>query len=253
MSTNYGHDHHPWCPHATGVFDISNPCIRAAWSSIIPAAVVALFVLGALLRPVLPTAFIPELIRQPFRPFVTIEEAEALEGGDVDDEDETHFKGTTGTTSSLWRTVLFVVVGLLQSLCWLGLASYHFYTDAPKHQAAGGLFSILVATTWFYTTVRPIVRPQPTAMYDVLVVYVALLLGGLLNIGGALVHSHWERQTWVASGVNVLAILVVLAGLLSMPLNIPTGKVHKEDIVCLVPCTFFNVLIHLPGQDSVSG
>ncbi|KAF6756229.1 multidrug resistance-associated ABC transporter [Ephemerocybe angulata] len=230
MSTNLGH-HHTWCPHATSVVDISDSCIRDAWSSLTPAAIVALFLLVSLLRRTVKKPIIPESISKLWRPFLPIEEAEALEGDEGEDETDEDLKKATSTGQrSVWRTVLFAVTGLFQTLVWLGLASYHFYTDAPKTRALGGLFALLTAGTWFYTGLRPVIRPSATAMSDLLVVYIALLCGGVLKLGGEMIHSHWEPLEWVAAWLNIGSLLVVLSALFSMPLNIPSSRINKDDI-----------------------
>ncbi|KAJ2929604.1 hypothetical protein H1R20_g7490, partial [Candolleomyces eurysporus] len=222
MSMNSGH--HSWCPHATSAIDFSDSCIRDAWSSLTPAAIVSLFILVSLLRRILANhQVVPESVKRPFRPFLTVEEAEALEG------DEEDFKPSTETKPT-WRTVLFTVVGLLQTLVWLGLASFHFYTDSPKKYILGGLFPLLVACSWLYTSLRPVVRPSLTPQYDVLAVYVALLCGCVLKLGGALYHSRWVPLDWIAAWLNALGLVVVLSAILSMPLNVPSRRVDKEEI-----------------------
>lgn len=228
MSINSGH-RHSWCPHATSILDFSDACIRDAWASLTPAALVSLFILVSLLRRIFANhQVVPENVKRIFRPFLTVEEAEALEGGEED------FKPSTGTKPT-WRTVLFSVVGLLQTLVWLGHASFHLYTDSPKKRILGGLFPFLVACSWLYTSLRPIVRPSLTPQYDVLAVYVALLCGGSLKLAGALYHSHWVPLDWIAVWLNAFGLVVVLSVILSMPLNIPGRRVDKEEIVSFTP------------------
>ncbi|KAJ3509036.1 hypothetical protein NMY22_g16428 [Coprinellus aureogranulatus] len=219
----FGH-RHGWCPHAHSALDISDSCIRDAWSSIIPAVIVSTFILLSLFNHTVKKDVLPKSFKRLFQPFLTIEEAEALENGGGGSPTRTK----AVVLPPLWRTLLFSGTGVLQTLIWLGLASYHFYTDPAKHRLAGGLFPLLTACAWLYTALRPVIKPSVTPMYDLLVVYVALFCGGCLKLGGALMHSHWAMVDWVAAWLNLGMVLVVLAGLASMPMNVPSEEVAGE-------------------------
>lgn len=219
----FGH-RHGWCPHAHSALDVSDSCVRDAWSSVVPASIVFALILLSLFNRTVKTAILPESIKRLFRPFLTIEEAEALDGGGEISA------SSKAAIPSLWRTVLFAGSGILQTLIWLGLASYHFYTDPAKHRIAGGIFPLLTAFAWLYTGLRPIIKPSVTPMYDLLVVYSTLLCGGCLKLGGALVHSHWATVDWIAAWLNLGMVLLVLTGLAGMPLNVPSEKIEGEIV-----------------------
>jgi len=208
--------HLAWCPHSTNPLDFTDSCIRDAWSSIGPAAIVALFLLGALVP-------LPEFIRRPFRQFLSIEEAEALEG-------DFNVRDSPAPAKSFWRTALFTSVGVLQSLVWLALASFHFYTDSQRDYVRRGLFFLLISFTWLYTALLPAFKSSARPPYKLLVVYTALLLGGLMKAAGALYHSHLSQWDWIAIWLNIGSVLVVMIGLMSMPMNVPSEKV-KDAIV----------------------
>jgi hypothetical protein len=228
-------DHrHAWCPHAQGVLDVSDPCIRDAWSSAVPAVIVSGLVLYSLFNRAVKSSLLPEGFQRLFRPFLTIEEAEILEG---DGGEHPGAKETAGSTPTLWRTILFAATGVLQTLIWLGLASYRFYTDSTKHPVVGGLFPLLTAYSWSYTALRPVIKPGVTPLYDLLAVYTALFCGGCLKLGGALMHSHnWEMLDWVAVGLNLAMASVVLVGLFGMPMNVPSESIEGEIVSVHVCC-----------------
>ncbi|TFK26992.1 hypothetical protein FA15DRAFT_614912 [Coprinopsis marcescibilis] len=256
------HHHHSWCPHADSPVDWSDSCIRDAWSAAVPALVVVLLLVWSSARAVGLTAWtgtlIPEGIKELFRPFITVQEAEALGGRDETDSDDkasTTPATTTPTTTHapLWTTVIFAVVGVFQTLVWLGIASYHFYSDSETTYFLNGLFPLLIAFAWFYTALRPTLWPSRTVLYDLFTVYVALLCAGILRVGGALwekgtigsggnaerthlewafaVSKHdWQRADWAGASLNVFAVLFVLGVLLSMPLNLPTEHIEASKI-----------------------
>ena len=68
---------------AAGFLDFQNPCIRATWAALLPAALVFVLCLSAVPLPhVAPLARkLTSLLKAPFQPFLTLEEAEALQLG----------------------------------------------------------------------------------------------------------------------------------------------------------------------------
>lgn len=226
MSLLAGH-RQAWCPAATHSFDFTDACILEAWSLLTPAATVALFTLVASSR-FIPVPIVPEEFKQLFRQYLTIEEAEALEGEDGCGVDEREEMGEC--SGAVWRTVVFSSVGLAQTLVWLGISSYDFYSDGR------GFFALANSATWFYTTLRPILKSGRKPPYDLLLVYALLLCGASVLLGGALLASESSRM---AAFANLVSILLVLSILLSMPMNVPRAKIRDALVRCSAVCQTF--------------
>ncbi|KAH6873975.1 multidrug resistance-associated ABC transporter [Coprinopsis sp. MPI-PUGE-AT-0042] len=226
--------HHslPWCPHASTPFDIADGCIRDAWSSIAPAAVVGLLCTYSAIRVLGITRRVPDSLKEPFKPFISVEEAEAI------DADENGPTTTHSTPQAVWRTLVFATLGLLQTLVWLALGAYNLYLGESPFNA--GLFSLLIAATWAYTVIRTVLHRGPAPPYDVLIAYVAILCGAILKVGGELWQEQhdWSRLGWASAWSNLVVVLVTLSVLLSMPLNhlsetAKAGSSSPEDYTSL--------------------
>lgn len=222
-----------------GPFDFGNACIRASWSAFLPAALVFALCLSAipiprLFRPVL------ELLRSPFKSYITLHEAEAIDITAVvgetglDNDDAVDLVGVPKQVP-VWRTVVFVFVGITQAFCWVANGAYGFYSD--QESIWNGGLSFFVAAAWMYTVLRPIARPTATPPFDMFALYLALFLAAVLQLGGVIFdHSVLgvplpSTLTLVALTMNLVVIFVLLTVVLSMPLAIPSSRVDKKDIV----------------------
>ena len=178
----------------------------------------------------------------PFRSFVTIREAEALDAtrdaSQTADSTEDEFKGATDkNVLPLWRTLLLACVALLQTLVWVAVGSYTLLTD--KMHLWSGISSLLVACTWLYAACRPVFLPKPTIPFDLFVLYAIHLATGVLLLGGVLYeHSIFgvslpPHLTVAGLVFNVVAVLVALITVLKMPFNIPAKHIKVADIVSI--------------------
>jgi uncharacterized membrane protein len=140
------------------------------------------------------------------------------------------------------RTVVFVFVGIVQSVCWVANGLYLFYND--HEHLWRGAFSFLVAASWLYTTIRPVVRATATPHFDVFGLYLILLAAAILQLGGALFdHSVLAAPlpsilVMIALISNLVTILVLLAVTVSMPLAVPSNRVDPKEIVSRIPYSF---------------
>ncbi|KAG6908992.1 hypothetical protein DXG01_002481 [Tephrocybe rancida] len=134
---------------------------------------------------------------------------------------------------SLWRDILFVTVGQLEALTHLAHASYLLITSAPVNDA---LISLLLALSWLYTILRPVISPTRTVPYDLFTVYSALFVGAVLQLGGVFYDHGVFRDEWPSVGVlvalwaNVVVTTGVLGVVLGMPLALPGRAVKEEEI-----------------------
>jgi hypothetical protein len=133
------------------------------------------------------------------------------------------------------RSLVFTFAGLLQSLAWI--ASGLFYFAADQVDAWRLTQSFLVAFSWLYTTVRPIASPFATVPYDLFVIYLLHLVGGVSVLGGRLFDyavgetSLPSTPTLVGLSANLATVLVLLYFTAKMPMDLPSTCVKKEDIV----------------------
>ncbi|KAF7338909.1 hypothetical protein MSAN_02214200 [Mycena sanguinolenta] len=135
-----------------------------------------------------------------------------------------------GNIGPQWRTVVFVFVGLLECLTRLAGGSYLLITGHPRWT---GVQQFLVALTWLYTVARPILRPISTPPYDMVVLYVAHIAGGTLQLGGYIfLHNAPSPGTCVLAvlSANVVVLIALVVIIMGMPLDLPSPFVEKKNI-----------------------
>ena len=87
----------------------------------------------------------------------------------------------------LWRTLILSTVSLFETLLWLGIGCYTLIVK--PEDVWNGVRDFLVAATWLYATLRPIVRPAATAPFDLLSLFsLHLILNSVVFFGHALVR-----------------------------------------------------------------
>lgn len=133
----------------------------------------------------------------------------------------------------LWRTIVFVFIGLLECFAWLGDGSFLLITGHPLREA---IQRFLVGATWIYTAARPILRPTATPPFDMLMLYMLHIGGGILQLGGYLFQHNTSGaplpSTLVLVGLslNLAALVGLVTVIMGMPLALPSHLVKKEDI-----------------------
>ena len=212
-------------------FDFQSQCIRELWGSFLPAALV--LILCSYSIPI-PRVF--DILFAPFKPYLTLPEAEALDNNTTV-IDKISNPDDTGDSESvpLWRAVVLVFVGIFQCLCWIAHGSFRLYND-PR-DVFGGVLPFLVAIPWLYTTIRPVTHPIATSPFDLFSIYLVLFCVGFLQIGGIWFNHNVFGSPWpstltlVALSTNLLALLVLLVVVLNIPLALPSNRINKKDIV----------------------
>ena len=217
------------CGNDLDPFDFQSQCVREIWGSFLPAGLV--LVLCFLSIPI-PHAL--DILCSPFKPYLTLHEAEALDG-DIDRVSSQDDMGDSAEKISVWRTAVFVFLGIIQCLSWIAHGSYRLHND-PR-DIFGGLLPFLVAMAWLYTILRPISHPITTSPLDLFSIYLVLFCVGSLRIGGILFDHNVFGSPWpstitlVALSANLLALLVLLIVVLNIPLALPSNRINKKDIV----------------------
>ncbi|KAI0657587.1 multidrug resistance-associated ABC transporter [Cubamyces menziesii] len=205
---------------------LEDACVRASWAAVLPFVFVGL-VLVSLVPP------IPALLRflkKPFTNFLPLPEAEALLYGDGNGGEEREGENVV----PLWRTLILSTVSLIECLLWLGIGCYSLIIN--PEDTWNGVRDFLIAVTWFYAALRPIVRPTATVPRDLFVLFALhLLLGVVTSIGH--VYDHYVYGISLPSlpatavyAVNLLAVAGAFLVVVNMPLGIPSKHVKKEEI-----------------------
>ncbi|KAF8220884.1 multidrug resistance-associated ABC transporter [Tricholoma matsutake] len=235
-----------------GPLDLQNSCVRSSWGALLPAAFVFLLCISFL---PIPSFSLFNVLKSPFQSYLDLHEAEALDVGadtnpDTDAQlaDPAKLEIEVPDAVPLWRTIVFAFVGLVEALCWVSYSSYNLVNllldsdshpnhHSPVHPDAWGLTisPFLMAISWVYTVVRPVVKPTATPPYDLFAVYLAHLVTGVLLLGGVLfdygvVGATPPLLVTVALSANLGAVLGLLVVLGNMPLAVPSIRVKKEDI-----------------------
>ncbi|KZT05166.1 multidrug resistance-associated ABC transporter [Laetiporus sulphureus 93-53] len=212
------------------VLSLSSPCVRDFWSAVVPATFVALVLVTSvpIPRPLRATVY---RVSWPFRNFLTLPEAEALDVS-RDDFGES-LPAKSAPPAPLWRTLLLSSIALFETLGWLSVACF---TILLPDRLSNAIFSFLVAATWLYATVRPMLFPTATPPADLLVLFTLHLVFATLTFGGALFdHSVLgmpppSSVTMAGYIGNLVAISLLLLVILNMPLDIPSSYIKEEDI-----------------------
>ena len=172
----------------SGLFDFAEACVRKSWAAAVPALFV--FILCVFSVPIpSPVRKLGSGIPNPFEPFMTLHEAEALDASsddkasvaaDADGRAEVLVKHDV----PLWRTLLLSWLALLQVLVWLAVGAYSLATDGA-HLGTGVCY-VAISASWVYAVCKPVFWPKQTAHLDLFIVYAAHFVFGVLMLGGVI-------------------------------------------------------------------
>lgn len=215
------------------VFDLTSPCIRGSWAALVPTILVLAICLSFVPLPLpKPIRNVVDAAKSPFKQYLSLHEAEGLTLEDVQNIGEAELE--VQNIVPVWRTVIFVFIGLLQCLVRLGDGSWLLITGHPAWEATQ---QFLVSLTWLYTVARPILWPTATPPFDMLALYMVHIAGGSLELGGYLLQHNTSDAplpgglVLVGLSVNLAALVVLVTIIMGMPLALPSQLVKKEDIV----------------------
>ncbi|KAH0834256.1 hypothetical protein J3R83DRAFT_11612 [Lanmaoa asiatica] len=189
--------------------DLSDPCIRTTWAALVPAVFVVAFFLFSIPLPF--PAFARRLgrtLKSPLDEFLTLREAEALDAGEPISEDA----HTPNSAVPLWRTVALAFIALVQALVWLSAGAYILITH--EYDTWTGVCAVLIGSTWVYGVSKPVFWPKATAHLDLFWLYFAHLLFGIVLLGGIIYDDK----------------IIHLALVSTIPMELPSSRVNKEDI-----------------------
>ncbi|KAJ7664588.1 multidrug resistance-associated ABC transporter [Mycena polygramma] len=220
----------PLCPD-TGLFDLTDACVRGTWAVLTPALLVLAFC-AVKFHPPLPPAIrrLVRTVQAPFAQFLTLEEAEGLLLGEEIEAVDRETKGTRDMP--VWRPLL-VVIGVAQCVVWIGIAAFLFATQT---RAWPGVSALLVSGSWLYTALRAATHLTATPPYDLLTLYLVYFVGGLVQLVGYLFEYSVDgvplpgRGVLLGMALNLGSTLAVLLAVLRMPLNVPSSRIDVSQI-----------------------
>lgn len=244
----------PGCLLSSEIWRLDLPCARSLWGAVIPAAFV--FLLCVIAIPV-PTwlANLIRPIKHYFTPFLTLQEAEALDAAAASESKAALDEGGQGEPEAvggkqvesglLWKPLLLSWIALIETLVWLAIASFTVIQDQgdPVFVASSFVFAL----TWLFATVRPVVRPTPTPPFALFTLYLIHTVVELVSLASFAYNKQAydiplpPALTFAAHLLNLGALFILLAITLSMPLAIPGNRIDKAKIVSLVRCV---VVVH---------
>jgi hypothetical protein len=229
------------CHFSSEIWHLNLACARSFWGALVPAAFV--FLLSVVAIP-LPT-WLSNLIRpikEPFTSFLTLQEAEALdaaakaalgEGG----QGEADSAAEHVESRHFWKSLLLSWFALIETLVWLGITSFTIIKNERDPVYVASPF--VLALTWLFAAVRPIVRPKTTPPYDLFTLYLIYAVFEMVSLG-SFAYNYRAYGTpfppsliLTAHILNLCALLILVAIVLSMPLSVPSSRVEKAKIVSL--------------------
>jgi hypothetical protein len=183
-------------------------------------------------------------VKSLFVPFLTLQEAEALDVADAAESKAVLGQVVEGEPEAVieqiephhfWKPLLLSWVALIETLAWLGVASFNVIQDQrdPVYIASSFVFALI----WLFATLRPILRPKPTPSFDLFVLYLIYFIVEVVSLGTFIFNKNAygtpfpDTLAIAAHILNLGALLVLIAIVFSMPLAIPSRRVDKEKIV----------------------
>ncbi|KAI6119559.1 P-loop containing nucleoside triphosphate hydrolase protein [Pisolithus croceorrhizus] len=218
----------PWCEDS-GFLEISNVCVQSSWDAIVTSLLTVICALISI-APLISTflARVREGIKAPIHSYVVLGEDETVEGS-FDTQDDAADDIRSAPFIYQWRLALLVFISLLESLAWIAFGIYHLLMDRYDSRVAA--FSIVVGITWLYNVLKPALCPRSIAYIDVFILCVTHLVFGLIRIGTSIYYLQTTSPTtleWVGMSLNLIAIIVGLGIISTMPLKIPSDDLRQQ-------------------------
>jgi hypothetical protein len=229
------------CHLSSEIWHLDLACARSFWGALVPAAFVFLLSVVAIPLPArLSNLFRP--IKEPFTPFLTLQEAEALDAaakaasGEAG-QDEADSAAEHVESRHFWRSLFLSWFALIETLVWLGVTSFTILKNERDPVYVASPF--VLAMTWLFAAVRPIVRPKMTPPYDLFTLYLIYTVFEMVSLG-AFAYNYCAYGTafppsliLTAHILNLCVLFILMAIVLSMPLCVPSRRVEKAKIVSL--------------------
>ncbi|KAJ7047568.1 P-loop containing nucleoside triphosphate hydrolase protein [Mycena alexandri] len=210
------------CPNSNpDPFALSDACIRASWSALVPTILVCGLCTTFIPVPAFLKRFVAPVFR-PFQEFLTLEEAEAfLSGGSLPAYASTESNGTTSVLCFL---------ALVEILLWSAVGISEFVSGAIF--GTGRILPFLFMVPWVYSFLRPLMSaPIITAPMDLFWLFSLEFTGDLLLLGGlSLGYGTTSEAMATVLVVNTVLTVSLFVFVLRLPLGIPSREPTEGEL-----------------------
>ncbi|KAI0657563.1 multidrug resistance-associated ABC transporter [Cubamyces menziesii] len=212
--------------NGASITSLSDPCVRWFWAAVLPFTLVVLLLVSVI--PPFPAAL--RVLKKPFENYLSLVEAEAL----LCNQDGANEEVERKDSAPLWRNLILSSLSLVECLLWAGVGCYSLVIN-PDDPWNGGR-DLIIATTWFYAALCPIVRPKATVPTDLFLLFGLHIILGIFILCGY-VYDYYAYgvpfpppSVIVAISAGLVAGLAAFVLVITMPIRIPSGRVNREDI-----------------------
>jgi hypothetical protein len=248
---------HGLCPSASSALDLSEPCVRGVWATLLPTSLVLVFLLFALRIPAPSTLKSwTSNLSAPFQTYLTLPEAEAYLSGASPAQAAAVRNRSIGRVK-LWRSVVQSALALALTLAWTVGGAFRAALH-PEYPTWRLLQPFIVGSAWLYAALKPTFAPKPTVAYDLFALYILHLVGSVLTFGGALYDSYLSApyhavptNAVVLNMLNLGVIVLLLLVSLSTPIALPSSYVVAAQ-VGRTPSTSNPTVVSESGPTSTS-
>ncbi|KZS96802.1 multidrug resistance-associated ABC transporter [Sistotremastrum niveocremeum HHB9708] len=200
-------------------FDLTSPCIRLAWTTLVPTSFVALILVLFLVLQIKILKPVFSFIAIPFRKLLTI--------------DEVH--GKPEKVGPTWRAYALTAVSVVEVLVRIFVAPFTI-VSLPGILPWRAILPFIAVIPWIYSALLPLIRPSPTPPYSLFFLLLLQLAASAFDVGSliydrsSLDHANPGGVTIAGTTLNLVTILFMLTLILGMPMGVPVESVDKSKI-----------------------
>ncbi|KAH8823501.1 hypothetical protein DL96DRAFT_1698061, partial [Flagelloscypha sp. PMI_526] len=200
------------------VFELQSQCTRIYWAAYLPLSTI----IASLLKTLFDSSPLAPVVSRKlskiwfFTPFLTLEEALDATRNQEQTNKDNH------ATSRPWPLLALPVVTSVQTSVWLALG-----IRAVVVGEGYAVPYLVIALTWTYAILRPVVRPSRVIMWDFFLLSLAHIIGAVF-----LVYGSIGQNVWVLAGacINMVLVLGFFTAHGFMPFAIPSRGISPEDV-----------------------
>ena len=195
------------------------------------------------------------ILKAPFEPFLTTEEAEDI----IHQSEHTHEPlrvSRSRVRQTTPRKKLLIAVSVAEAACgFVGSIAAFIVLDVSHISLVRWFDAIAVNASWLYIAIKAYARPTTTPPYDIFTLLVTHFSFTFLSLATG-VYAHYSNgedrhlpPIWPAVPQCVI-IGALLVQILNMPIGLPSPYALHEKNVRLLHYDQFNWLMRLSGWDS---
>ncbi|KAG8689189.1 hypothetical protein FRC11_003875, partial [Ceratobasidium sp. 423] len=224
-------------------WDLTNECVRDAYTLLPAVFLVICIVLYHIISTTRPGSAASTQLQASrttpcsiFQPFLTLEEAEAIEY-DVPGDSDVGLVSAKRSGPPLWKTTVLVLIALFETIAWTIYGCYTlFLNSSSRGNIWSPLLALATAASWVYAAIRPVARRRvATPTYDLLIFYLVRFTGATFYVGSLffcwyVYGDHVPRAHVTGLVIDSFGILLGLGVLVSFPMGTPSIHVDGKEI-----------------------